>query len=367
MKQAREPTISVRLIVPFLEVSGSQPAQLKQLARCGIGPTDLVDPELRVPCRVARTLLQQAVTASGDDALGIKAGEAIDPGVLDVAVLAARSCATLRDGIACALRFVDLSDESLRAQLVEEGERATWRCWRAEDENLPASNDFTLASTYLLIRAFTERPVELLEVHFKHAHATCAAAYGRVFDGALIKLGMPCNALVFRRSALDEQLMRAHSGLQSAYEARASTLLRRLHAPESLAERVQQIAAAQLRLGLARGPTSEAGLLATSMTGIARELGVSVATLRRHLQREGQSFSDILEQVRRCLAEEQLCNTDMAVMDVSRSLGFSHVAAFYRAFRRWFHGMTPTELRARARGGALSRDDLPEAFSVVRA
>jgi AraC-like DNA-binding protein len=358
VKQAREPTISGRLIVPFLEVWGSEPAQLKRLGRRGIGPADLVNPDLRVPCRVALELLSQAVTASGDEALGIKAGEAVDPGALDVAVLAARSCATLRDGIACALRFVDLSDESLRAQLVEEGERAVWRCWRADDANLPASNDFTLASTYMLIRACTERPVELLEVHFKHAHATSAAAYGRVFDGAPIKLGMPYNALVFRRSALDEVLTRAHSGLQIAYEARASALLRRLHAPESVADRVQQIAAAQLRL-------RHDG--ATSMTGIARELGVSVATLRRHLQREGRGFSDILEHVRRCLAEEQLCNTDMSIMEVSRSLGFSHVAAFYRAFRRWFHGITPTELRARTRDGEPSRADLLDAGSAVRA
>lgn len=353
--QAREPTISVRLILPFLAVRGSHPNQLQRLARRGIHPEDLVNPELRIPCRVALELLEHAIAESGDQALGIKAGEANDPGALDVAVLAARSCATLREGITCALRFVDLSDESLRAQLVEEGELATWRCWRADDVNLPASNDFTLASVYALLCSCAERAIDLLEVHFKHSQATDAEAYARVFDGAPVKLGMPCNALVFRRSMLDEPLARAHVDLQSAYEARANTLQRRLHAPESVAERVQQIATAQLREG------------ETSMTSIASELGVSVATLRRHLQREGGSFSDILEHVRRGLAEEQLCNTDMSVMEVARSLGFSHVAAFYRAFRRWFNDLTPTELRTRARSHKVGAGSARGAGSLTKA
>jgi AraC-like DNA-binding protein len=335
VKQAREHTISARLIVPFLEVTGSHPMQLTRLQTRGIGLADLANPEQRVSCRVAGELLREAVAASGDATLGLKAGEAIDP--LDVTTLAARSCATLRDAIACVQRFMALSDESLRAQLVEEGTRAIWRSWHTEDLDLPAINDFTLASACALIRACTMQPLVLLEVHFKHRVASDSATYARVFAGAEIKLGMPCNALVFRRSALDQVLTRAHPGLQTAFEARASSLLRRLQSPANVTERVQQVTAAQWRAGEA------------SMSSVARELGVSVATLRRHLQREGIGFSDIDEEVRRGLAEDQLSNTDMPVSEVARSLGFSHAAAFYRAFRRWFAGMTPTELRARAR------------------
>jgi AraC-like DNA-binding protein len=342
VKQVREPTISVRVIVPFIEVAPRDPNQLNRLGKRGICAADLANPELRVPCRVAHDLLTRTVKRSGDQALGVKAGEMFEPGLLDVATLAARSCATLRDSIVCALRFVDLTDQSLRVQLIEESEHAILRCWRTEDPNLPALNDFTLISTCALIRESTRRRVDPLEVHFKHHQATDAVTYARIFEGAVIKLGMPYNALVFRRSALDEVLAHAHPGLQNAYEVRAKTLLSRLNTTETVTERVHQIIDAQLRVGEA------------SMPGVARELSVSVATLRRHLQREGQGFSDILEEVRRTLAEEHLSNSNMSIMEIAHALGFSHVAAFYRAFRRWFHGVTPTELRARRRAGDTS-------------
>jgi AraC-like DNA-binding protein len=113
-------------------------------------------------------------------------------------------------------------------------------------------------------------------------------------------------------------------------------LLARLQEP-SFAEQVQLKTAAHVRAGSA------------SMTDVARALDLSVATLRRHLQREGKRFSDILCEARRDLAVDLLSNTSMSIADVARSVGFSHTAVFYRAFRRWFHDVTPTDLRGRAR------------------
>jgi AraC-like DNA-binding protein len=326
-------------MMPFLAVARNDRRQLERLGDVGIAPAQVADPELRVPCQVAHSLWREAVSDDGDLSLGIRASLAMDRSALDVSMLAARSCATLRAGIACGIRLMDLNDQSLAVQLIEHGQNAVWRCWRTDGTDLAVVNDFTLASTSMMIRECMTRQSDLLEVHFTHRAATDAAAYARVFGDTEIKLGMPYNALVFRRSALDEPKPRAHPGLQALYEARATALLRRLRGPESFLERVQYVIGMQLRLG------------DPSMTSVAHALGLSVATLRRHLQREQAVFSDMLEQVRRSLAEEQLANTNMSMNEIARSLGFAHVTAFYRAFPRWFQDATPTELRARMRAG----------------
>jgi AraC-like DNA-binding protein len=338
VEEACEPTISLRWILPFLQVTGGDPQRLELLAESGVDARELATPDVRLPQRVALELLDQALKLTADPGLGLKAAEAIDPGSLDEPVLTARCCQTLRQGIACASRYAALIDESLQAQLVEISERAIWHLWTSRALS-PAANDFTLAAAYLLARRSTVQRIELLEVHFRHALATDGAGYARVFGGAEIKLGSGSNALVFRRSSLDVGLSHAHQGLQAVYEARAKALLARLATPESIARRVRQLVIAQLRLGDA------------SMTGVARALGISAATLRRRLQCEDEVFSDILEDVRRELVQEHLANVALTIGEIAKLLGFSHVAAFYKAFRRWFGGTTPLELRSAMRRG----------------
>jgi AraC-like DNA-binding protein len=74
---------------------------------------------------------------------------------------------------------------------------------------------------------------------------------------------------------------------------------------------------------------------------------MSVATLRRRLADEGTTFSSVVEEVRRNLAREYLCSGQASVGEVAGHLGFSGVAAFGRAFKRWT-GSTPSDYRGLA-------------------
>jgi len=53
----------------------------------------------------------------------------------------------------------------------------------------------------------------------------------------------------------------------------------------------------------------------------------------------------VVEDTRRRAAAHYLSNRSLSIAEVSYLVGFSDVAAFHRAFRRW-HGRTPTEFRA---------------------
>jgi len=82
------------------------------------------------------------------------------------------------------------------------------------------------------------------------------------------------------------------------------------------------------------------------MESVAASLAMSVPTLRRRLEDEGTTFTDLVDDVRRDLAERYLREPDRSISEIAALLGFAHAPAFHKAFRRW-KGVTPTAHRAR--------------------
>ncbi|MBX3737363.1 MAG: helix-turn-helix transcriptional regulator [Candidatus Didemnitutus sp.] len=83
---------------------------------------------------------------------------------------------------------------------------------------------------------------------------------------------------------------------------------------------------------------------------VARQLGMSEATLRRRLEREGVSFRRVLQDVRMGRALVLLQSSELSVVQVALEVGYDSVSQFSARFRRHF-GQTPRQLR-----GAGGRD-----------
>src|SRR5262249_17969884 len=69
---------------------------------------------------------------------------------------------------------------------------------------------------------------------------------------------------------------------------------------------------------------------------VAQHLGVDRRTVHRRLAREGSSFSDVVETVRRELAERYIKDARRPLAEVSSLLGFSAPSGFSRWYRRQF-------------------------------
>ena len=127
-----------------------------------------------------------------------------------------------------------------------------------------------------------------------------------------------------------------------AFDKHADAVLHRLRKDETVSGRAREAVLAEL-------PNGD-----PSMEVIARKLAMSVATLRRRLDDEETSHRQILEAVRCELAKRYLGDPSLAISEVAFLLGFSHVTAFYKAFRRWMGGTTPAEFRQRAMPSTLA-------------
>ena len=78
---------------------------------------------------------------------------------------------------------------------------------------------------------------------------------------------------------------------------------------------------------------------------MAAELAVSVRKLQQKLSDEDTSYSGVLTDARRDLAEEFLKAGEVGNDEIAYLLGYSEVSAFSRSFKRWT-GQTPSEFRA---------------------
>jgi AraC-like DNA-binding protein len=78
---------------------------------------------------------------------------------------------------------------------------------------------------------------------------------------------------------------------------------------------------------------------------IARRLGISQRSLARRLSSEGQTFSNVLEDLRSNLAERYLSEEDLSISQIAWLLGYKEVSALTHAFKRWT-GTTPREARS---------------------
>lgn len=162
-------------------------------------------------------------------------------------------------------------------------------------------------------------------VRFTHA-GTDDARYRDVF-GVPVTFDAALDEVELDPAQLTLPLVGADPLTLETLEAKVRDLITsREPTPDSFVERVRRIALDQLE---------------ASPDDIARTLGISTRTLRRRLEEHGTSFRDVVDDVRRALADD-LLDRGKTVKDVAFVLGFSEPSAFSRAYKRWA-GKPPTQ------------------------
>ncbi|MEH6486216.1 MULTISPECIES: AraC family transcriptional regulator [Pseudomonas] len=81
---------------------------------------------------------------------------------------------------------------------------------------------------------------------------------------------------------------------------------------------------------------------------IAERMGMRERSLQRRLEESQQVFENIVEEVRRELAELYLSEASMPMAQIAGLLGYAEQSSFNRACKRWY-GVTPRARRAQLR------------------
>ncbi|MDJ0852981.1 MAG: AraC family transcriptional regulator [Myxococcota bacterium] len=318
--------------------AGLERAELCEAA--GLDPSELDRPGARTPLAAYERLALEAERRSGDPLACLHAAEA--SGARGMLSYLAQAQPTLEEALERFRQFAALAGDDFGIELSRGPTHATLRVdvQSQRDEVAAPLRENAVGLIVLGLRAATSPGVRPSEVRFPHARRGPAGEVERVL-GAPVRYGQPRCEIVLPADALDRRLTRANLQIARLLETEASEQLA-LAAARDVAGRAAEAARRELRAGGDPAPES-----------VARTLGLSVRTLQRRLREESTSFRAVRDAVRCELAEAWLADASLSISQVAERLGFSDVASFDKAFKRWT-GEVPRAFRRRS-GGARER------------
>jgi AraC-like DNA-binding protein len=191
--------------------------------------------------------------------------------------------------------------------------------------------EFAVSGLMRLVRLFAGANAQAEAVYFEHARPLHYLECSRVFGG-VERYRQPLTGIDFSSTLLDCSHLHSHPELHAVLHAQAERSLERLSRPTTFAERLRPLFLAQDAQHTA------------DMRRIARELGMSVRSLRRRLTEEGASFRELAQGALKERACQLLRDPRRSVQQAAHELGFADATAFHRAFKRWT-GLTPLQFR----------------------
>ncbi|WP_372964452.1 AraC family transcriptional regulator ligand-binding domain-containing protein [Marinobacter sp.] len=150
-----------------------------------------------------------------------------------------------------------------------------------------------------------------------------------------VSYGAGSNDVVFPKKLLDRSLPQANAVTAAMCEQQCRELIHRRRISSGVTADVEQFL---------RGQRWQKPVLAE----VAQYLNMSERSLKRHLQQEGASFRELVEQYRSSEACRLLQQHDLLVSEIALRLGFSDTSTFSQAFKRW-HGISPSSYQKKCR------------------
>lgn len=192
--------------------------------------------------------------------------------------------------------------------------------------------EFLLAGFTRALRLATNRNFSPDGVTFRHTRVSALEEFHRFF-GCPVHFAQSADSCVLPQPVIELPIISADPYLLHILEAHAGDLLAHRTAAPGLRGHVESLLCGMLPKGGVK--TSE----------VARRVGMSPRTFSRNLALEGTTYSAVRDRVRHLLALRYLEDPNISLQQIAWLLGYSEIAAFHHAFKRWT-GTTPTRARA---------------------
>ena len=325
----------------YIEVArsvGLDPYRL--VAAHGLPAACLADPELRIPMTAVARLLEDSAARSGRPDFGLRLAERRSLSNLGVLALLVREQPTIRKALEALAGYMHLHSDGLRLTIAEHAGLVTIGLVVDSGRPVPIRQGVELGLGFMhkslnQLLGSRWRPQAIC---FTHPAPTRTDAHRRFF-GTDVKFGHEFNAIVCLAREIDATVPTSDPAIARHIQQYLDTVAPRPNT--TMRDNARECIYLILPSGLC------------SADRVAKHLGVDRRTLHRHLAREGETFTSLLDKVRAELATRYIGNRDRPLASVSELLGFSALSAFSRWFRGRF-GCSVSQWRA-SNGGARHR------------
>jgi AraC-like DNA-binding protein len=316
---------AARILYRLIERNGVAPDGV--FLECSLDPLKLNDSRARYPVEKVRAAWGVADKQIRTPCWGLQGGDVWSPTdyhALGYAFLASR---TLRAALYRLRRYHAIVVQDLRIAITETDAALTisYAIPDPSQDIAPIQN----ARSSILLRMRRDAygtDVRLFEVAFTHSPRPCP--YEDLF-GCPVRYEAPCNSVTFPREIVERYLPAENLDLARRTDEILQEFVRSL-SDKSVTERVRRAVLNEL-------PSGKPGA-----AEVAYALALSPRTLQRKLQREGTTFEDVIEGVRKELAQHYVQSGEYDLLEVAYLMGFSTLPAFSRAYKTWT-GYSPSE------------------------
>ena len=329
----KAPTISYQIVAALVEAIGGYPDDIKEgLRRFNLD--DLDAPTARVPLRSFVELFEWLAKQMQRPYLGLELSERGGPqtvGAVGYLFLESRNLEAALNNLG---KYLFAVQEGSRFKLEIDGEYAYVDYGILDDRilNRRQDSEYSIGSTWNLIKQFTGSAAQLTMVEFEHEKPAESDTPFRHVFGAPVLFRRRANRLHFRSSLLRAQSRSGDPFLFPILESYIRSSIAEIDSTESFVD--------QVRTHLSH-ETLSAGMRARD---IAARMGISESTLHRRLAREQSSFKQIYDEAARSFATLLIRQQSLPIATIASRLGYSETAALTRAFHRWF-GTSPSRYR----------------------
>ena len=305
------------------------------LASSGLSEQSLNSADGHVPFMKVAAFFEHAAEVTNNPILGLQFAQSRDVRDAGLIGFVGLSSPTVADFIINLSRYQRVFSDAAGldiSQLRDQG-RMTWRFRRPQLQNIRQYREFAAANFVSAIRNLTGRNIRPTRLCFVHPRNSNLSEFDR-FYGCDVEFGCELNVCEFRADDLNTRLLTSDEKLLNFLKGVCEEVLekRRTH-PSGLLEKMEKAIVAKLSKGEA------------SLDIVAIELGMSSRTLSRRLDELDTSYKEVLNTVRRALAERYLKDSALSVAQIAYLVGYAEVSTFVNAFKRWT-GMTPGAYRS---------------------
>ena len=291
----------------------------------------LTDSEIKISAVKVGRLFEAAAGRSGKIDFGLRLADRRTLSNLGALALLVREQPTIRKALEVLVGYMFLHSESLVIRLQEQDGLVVLSLAIEVDRPVPIRQSIELGIGFLH-RSFQQ----LFRQHWKpeavcftHAAPAKRDVY-RKFFGNEVRFSQDFNGIICASADLDAPVPAADSNMVRHVKQYLDTLTSRRNT--TMSATVRECIYTMLPSGLCSADT------------VAARLGIDRRTVHRHLQREGTTFSALIDSVRTELVTRYVENRDRPLASVAELLGFSALSAFSRWFRAVF-GCTVSEWR----------------------
>ena len=277
-------------------------------------------------------LVHDAIMLSGEPALGLLLGKRLSLNTHGLLGYAAMSSGTLCEALQVFERYGRLRTPLLKIQqqntLIVVQER-----YPLPDDLRRSVSEAVVLTLKNMLDSLSGIMHPVRSVQFAFPAPSYAARVVQLFQ-CEVRFGQTVSGLRVSRTALEHPCSQAHD--PSTYHE-ALTLCQReldkMEVQDSLSGRIRQVL---------QGSHDDF----PSLTQIAQRLHMTPRTLHRTLQLEHTSYRALIEEERHARARHHLSTGQLSIQQIAYAVGYSDIANFRRAFKRW-EGVAPSTWRAK--------------------